>query len=164
MRHLTLGALLTVSLVTLTACAGTEQQSASEPSQANPSVEATETVEPSPSAREPSGSALFGTFETAVTANEFNTPIGDWQLAIDEGGVTFVQPDGFEFSPGDVESLTDSEIVFAPDPECPTQEVDATEGRYQWEIEGVELVISEVEDSCRDRAHLLTQAAWQIAP
>jgi len=106
----------------------------------------------------------IGTFETAVTANEFNTPIGDWQLAIDEGGVTFVQPDGLKFSPGDVESLTGSEIVFAPDPECPTQEGDPTEGRYQWAIEGAELVISEVEDSCRDRAHLLTQAAWQVAP
>ncbi len=46
----------------------------------------------------------------------------------------------------------------------PTQGGDATEGRYQWAIEGAELVISEVEDSCRDRAHLLTQAAWQVAP
>ncbi len=36
----------------------------------------------------------------------------------------------------------------------PTQGGDATEGRYQWAIEGAELVISEVEDSCRDRAHL----------
>lgn len=164
MRRLTLGAFLTLGLVTLGACAGTGLQSASEPPQATPSSEATDTAETPSSAGEPVGSALFGTFETAVTANEFDTPIGDWLLSIHAGGATFVQPDGLEFSPGDVESVTDSEIVFAPDPECPTQEGDATEGRYQWAIEGAELVITEVEDSCRDRAHLLTQAAWQVAP
>lgn len=163
MRRLTLGTLLGFGLLTLSACAGATQLS-SEPSGISASPETAGSAPASVAAGPLAGSALLGAFQTAVAANEFDTPVGDWQLAIDEAGITLVQPDGFEFSPGDVKSATSSEIVFAPDPACPTQEGEATEGRYEWAIEAAGLVITEIEDSCRDRAHLLTQAAWQVAP
>lgn len=164
MRRATIGTLLVLGLLTLSACAGTPAQPTSELPKITNSPAVTGSVRASAEAGPLAGSELVGTFETVVTANEFDTPVGDWQLTIDEESVAFVQPDGFEFSPGDVESVSGSKIVFAPDPACPTQEGDATEGRYQWAIEGAGLVITEVEDSCRDRAHLLTQGPWQVVP
>ena len=149
-----------IGALALAGCGG-EQPSSSSTASESASVEASESAATSQGGPL-AGSPLIGTFRTTVGANDFNTPTGDWQLRIDEAGMTFVQPDGFDFSPGDVVSVSASEVVFAADPECPTQEGIPTEGTYTWALDDA-LVFTVVSDTCRDRAALLTQAPWEPA-
>jgi hypothetical protein len=109
-------------------------------------------------------SALLGTYTTTLGAETVRnppdpgvqTPSGEWRLEITDAGATLTDPAGNEFPPGDPIEISEEEIVFAPDPECPVQEGTPGEGTYEWRLEGSTLTLTEVDDSCRDRAFVLT--------
>jgi hypothetical protein len=110
------------------------------------------------------GLPLLGTYESLVRANGFQTDSGQWDIRIDAQGVTFIKPNGSEFSPGAVKEVTADEITFAADFGCPTQSGAAAEGRYRWRLQGTSLTFTEVSDSCGERANTLTQDQWDLKP
>jgi hypothetical protein len=109
-------------------------------------------------------SSIVGTYEAELSPSgdllrEPNPP-GTWRLTISEESALLRTPQGQEFPPGDPVTLEDDTITFSPDPECPTQEGEATEGVYEYQLEEATLAFVEVEDSCRDRAFVLTSETW----
>lgn len=115
---------------------------------------------PTPTAEE---SALLGEYTTTLdseTVPGVQTPAGEWRLEITTVGATLTDPAGNEFPPGDPIDISDEAIVFAPDPDCPVQEGTPGEGTYAWCLEGSDLTFLVVEDTCRDRAFLLTAQSW----
>lgn len=138
------------------ACAGSPAQSVAPTSAA--------TVSPatqSASADVAAISALIGTYGATIPSG-VNAAPGKWRLTIDEAGLMFTHPEGHRFNPGAVLGVTATEIVLAPDPQCPVQEGTPTEGRYRWRLEGDILRFEVVSDSCQDRADTLTSSDWSL--
>jgi hypothetical protein len=115
-----------------------------------------------------SPAALLGNYTTTLgpsgpELNEPNPP-GEWGLQItSETDAYFQPPKGPSFPAGNPIELSGDQIVFAPDPECPTQEGTPGNGVYEWRLNGKTLTITEVEDTCRDRAFVLTSKPWSKA-
>ncbi len=113
-------------------------------------------------------SALLGEYTTTIDSETVGnppdpgvqTPPGEWRLEITSSGATLTDPSGNEFPPGDPIDISEESIVFAPDPQCPVQEGTPGQGTYEWGLEGDDLMFIEVEDTCRDRAFLLTAQSW----
>ena len=112
--------------------------------------------------------ALLGNYTTTLgpsgpELSEPNPP-GEWGLLItSETDAHFQPPQGPSFPVGNPIEITDDRIVFAADPECPTQEGQPDEGTYEWQLAQNKLTITEVSDSCRDRAFVLTSKPWTKA-
>jgi hypothetical protein len=109
--------------------------------------------------------ALLGNYTTTLgpsgpELSEPNPP-GTWGLLItSETDAQFQPPEGPSFPVGNPIEVSEDRIVFAPDPECPTQEGSPAEGTYEWRLTENTLTITEVSDSCRDRAFVLTSKPW----
>ena len=88
---------------------------------------------------------------------------GTWRMEVTENAISWTNPDGVTFSPGEVLEVTSDRIVFAADPACPDQE-EPTDGAYGWEVAGNELSFTVESDSCAGRRDTLTAAAWELAP
>jgi hypothetical protein len=86
---------------------------------------------------------------------------GLWQMDITPEAVTWTSPEGNSFSPGDLVEVTATRIVFAPDPECPDQAGEPTEGTYEWSVDGGQLSFTLVSDSCAGRRDTLTAVPWE---
>jgi len=100
-----------------------------------------------------------GTYAATIPSG-VNAAPGVWKLTITASEVMFTHPEGHSFSPGFVEEITATEVVFAPDPACPAQEGTPTSGRYGWSAEGTSLIFEVISDSCHDRIDTLTPSAW----
>lgn len=88
-------------------------------------------------------------------------PPGTWGLQVTSATEVYFQtPDGGSFPVGNPAETSDEQIVFTPDPECPTQDGAAGAGTYTWTLEEDELTFVEVNDTCRDRAFVLTTSPW----
>jgi len=119
---------------------------------------------PSPAAvASASGSPLYGTY-TATLPDGLNAAPGTWTLSIGPSGANFTHPDGHTFSPGAVQELTATEVVFAADAQCPVQSGTPTPGRYRWARAGATLTLDVVSDSCGDRIDTLTPSDWSVKP
>jgi hypothetical protein len=109
--------------------------------------------------------ALIGNYMTTLGPSgpelkEPNPP-GKWQLQITSATEVYYQPPrGASFPVGNPTELSSERIVFAPDLECPTQEGTPGKGTYEWHLSGETLTFTEVEDTCRDRAFVLTSNPW----
>jgi len=109
--------------------------------------------------------ALLGNYTTTLGPSgpeltEPNPP-GKWGLQItSETDAFFQPPKGPSFPAGNPIELSEDQMVFAPDPECPTQEGTPGNGVYEWRLNGNMLTITEVKDTCRDRAFVLTSKPW----
>ena len=89
-------------------------------------------------------------------------PTGRWTLQVTEADEAFLTPPaGEEFPIGNPIEVAPDRIVFAPDLACPTQPGAPTTGTYEWVRRGDSLRLTEVDDSCRDRAFVLTSQRWQ---
>ena len=90
---------------------------------------------------------------------------GRWTMEITQDEIVWTNPEtGSTFSPGDVVEVTSTRIVFAPDPGCPDQEGEPTQGTYEWYWEGGQLSFTLESDSCLGRRDTLTAAPWEAAP
>jgi hypothetical protein len=88
-------------------------------------------------------------------------PPGKWELQItSETDAYFQPPQGASFPVGNPIELSSEQIILAPDPECPTQEGTPGKGVYEWQLNGETLTLTEVEETCRDRAFVLTSNPW----
>lgn len=88
-------------------------------------------------------------------------PPGRWVLEVASVTEAYLaDPSGIRFPPGNPVQISDGAIVFAADAECPTQSGAAGEGRYEWTLEGDILTLTEVSDTCRDRAFVLSTEPW----
>jgi hypothetical protein len=109
--------------------------------------------------------ALLGTYTTTLgpsgpELSEPNPP-GEWGLLItSETDAHFQPPQGPSFPVGNPIDVSANRIVFAPDPECPTQEGSPDKGTYEWRLTDDTLTLTEVSDTCRDRAFVLTSKPW----
>lgn len=109
--------------------------------------------------------ALIGNYTTTLGPSgpelkEPNPP-GRWELLItSETEAIFQPPEGPSFPVGNPIELSSDRIVFAPDPECPTQEGTPGNGIYEWRLSGKTLTLTEVKETCRDRAFVLTSNPW----
>ena len=112
--------------------------------------------------------ALLGNYTTTLgpsgpELSEPNPP-GTWGLLItSETDAHFQPPEVPSFPVGNPIEISEDRIVFAPDPECPTQEGSPGKGTYEWRLTGDTLTITDVSDSCRDRAFVLTSKPWSRA-
>ena len=102
-----------------------------------------------------------GTY-TATIPSGVNAAPGEWTLTVTTNGLGFTHPYGHRFSAGSIEEISATEIVLAPDPECPVQEGTPTNGRYRWSVEGALLTFEVISDSCRDRIDTLTSSEWSL--
>ena len=102
-----------------------------------------------------------GTY-TATIPSGVNAAPGEWKLTVAAGGITYTHPEGHGFSPGSIEEISATEIVFAADPTCPVQEGTPTTGRYGWSAERTSLTFVLISDSCQDRIDTLTSSAWTL--
>ncbi len=103
----------------------------------------------------------FGTY-TATIPSGLNAAPGEWKLSVTATGMMFTHPDGHSFSPGSVEDVSATEVVFAPDPGCPVQEGTPTSGRYHWSVEGTSLAFEAIANSCQDRIDTLASSEWSL--
>lgn len=109
--------------------------------------------------------ALIGIYVTTLGPSgpelkEPNPP-GKWQLQVTSETEAYYQPPrGASFPVGNPIELSSERVVFAPDLECPTQEGTPGKGTYEWRLSGETLTLTEVEDTCRDRAFVLTSNPW----
>ncbi len=107
---------------------------------------------------------LGGTYEAQLGSSSDllvePNPEGRWLLEIQGDTVVFETPDGQRFAPGDPVTVEGATMTLSADPQCPTQEGEAVEGRYDFRLEGDQVTFTEVEDSCRDRAFVLTSQTW----
>ncbi len=87
-------------------------------------------------------------------------PEGRWLLEISKDGAVLETPGGDRFPPGDPIKIEENTITFAPDPECPTQQGEAGEGVYEFEVDDNAVTFGEVHDTCRDRAFVMTSSTW----
>ena len=101
-----------------------------------------------------------GRYTTELPAGLEGAP-GLWQMDITPEAITWTSPEGNSFSPGEVVEVTTTTIVFAPDPECPDQAGEPTEGSYEWSVDGGQLTFTLVSDSCAGRRDTLTAAPWE---
>ncbi len=117
------------------------------------------------SATEPTAmAAVLGSYTTnlgAAPAGLAGNPPGRWGLQLISPRVAFLtDPGGVRFPVGNPMKLSATEVTFAPDPECPTQPGQPMAGTYEWSLQDASLVLTEVQDSCRDRAFVLTSKVW----
>jgi hypothetical protein len=109
--------------------------------------------------------ALLGTYTTTLgpsgpELSEPNPP-GKWGLLItSETDAHYQPPQGPSFPVGNPIDVSANRIVFAPDLECPTQEGSPGKGTYEWRLTDDTLTLTEVSDTCRDRAFVLTSKPW----
>jgi hypothetical protein len=109
--------------------------------------------------------ALLGNYTTTLgpsgpELSEPNPP-GTWGLRItSETDAYFQPPEGPSFPVGNPIEVSADRIVLAPDPECPTQEGSPAKGTYEWQLTETTLTLTEVSDTCRDRAFVLTSKPW----
>ena len=90
---------------------------------------------------------------------------GRWTMEVTRDAISWTNPEtGSTFSPGDVVELTSTTIVFAPDPACPDQEGEPTQGSYEWSWDGSQLRFTLESDSCLGRRDTLTTAPWEPTP
>jgi hypothetical protein len=90
---------------------------------------------------------------------------GRWTMEVTRDAISWTNPEtGSTFSPGDVVELTSTRIVFAPDPACPDQEGEPTQGSYEWSWDGGQLRFTLESDSCLGRRDTLTTAPWEPTP
>jgi hypothetical protein len=90
---------------------------------------------------------------------------GKWTMVVTPDGMVWTNPEtGSVFSPGEVVKLTSTTIVFAPDPGCPDQDGEPTEGSYGWSWDGGQLSFTLESDSCLGRRDTLTTAPWEPMP
>jgi hypothetical protein len=128
--------------------------------------ESDEATTASPTAPAQAGAdALIGNYTTTLGPSgpelEAPNPPGKWELQITSATDAFFQPpQGPSFPAGNPIELSNDRIVFAPDPECPTQEGTPGKGIYEWQLSGETLTLTEVEETCRDRAFVLISNPW----
>jgi len=121
--------------------------------------------EPAAAESSPTPSSLLGTYTTTLgpsgpELDEPNPP-GRWELLItSETEAYFQPPEGASFPVGNPIELSAGRIVFAADPECPTQAGTPAAGVYEWNLDGDTLTLTDVEDTCRDRLFVLTSKPW----
>jgi hypothetical protein len=90
---------------------------------------------------------------------------GQWTMEVTPDGIVWTNPETrTTFSPGEVVEVTSTGIVFAPDPQCPDQEGEPTEGSYEWSWDGGQLSFTLESDSCLGRRDTLTTAPWEPTP
>lgn len=90
---------------------------------------------------------------------------GQWTMEVTRDEILWTNPEtGSIFSPGEVVEVTSTRIVFAPDPGCPDQEGEPTEGSYEWSWDGGQLSFTLESDSCLGRRDTLTTAPWEPTP
>jgi len=105
-----------------------------------------------------------GSYSADIPAGLEAAP-GTWTMRIDAAGLTWTNPEtGATFTPGKVEDVTNSTIVFAPDPACPGQGGSATAGTYQWQLDAGQLAFTVLSDSCAGRRDTLTATPWTQVP
>jgi hypothetical protein len=109
-----------------------------------------------------SGLLPHGTYVATIPPG-VNAAPGEWKLTVTANGITYIHPEGHSFSPGRVEAISATEIVFAPDPQCPVQEGTPTNGQYDWRVEGNSLSFAVIADSCQDRIDTLTSSEWSLS-
>lgn len=88
---------------------------------------------------------------------------GIWTMEVTPEAITWTNPGGTSFSPGELVEVTSTTIVFGPDPGCPDQEGGPTEGAYTWSVDGGQLTFTFASDSCLGRRDTLTAAPWEPA-
>ena len=137
-------------------------------SNATPSqVEASADVSPSMATAGSSDAANLipsGTYTAEVPEGVEASP-GLWTMRVTPDGITWTNPETHAtFSPGEVVEVTSSGIVFAPDPQCPDQAGEPTEGTYEWSMDGGQLSFTLESDSCTGRSDTLTAAPWELTP
>jgi hypothetical protein len=154
-RHLLLGVVLAALANTGCASTVTTSPAAASADQGSPT--------PAASARAATISGpLLGVYHATIPTGADANP-GEWGLTVESGRLLLRNPDGSTFDAGHLVSFTETEIVFAADPNCPGQDV-PTEGRYGWTLEGTELAFELVSDSCSGRVSTLTSAPWERQP
>jgi hypothetical protein len=90
---------------------------------------------------------------------------GRWTMEVTQDAILWTNPEtGSTFSPGEVVEVTSTRIVFAPDPGCPDQVGEPTEGSYEWSWGGGQLSFTLESDSCLGRSDTLTTAPWEPTP
>ncbi len=158
-RRVTVVALLVAVAAVPAGCGGGDN---GEPEAAE-TVGATATAVAEPSAVLGTYSATFAEGDVPQDPGVEVVP-GEWRLEITETAVTLTDPTGKQFPPGEVSG---EEIVFPVDPECPVQGKNNPydprppgKGTYSWSLEGRELQLTELDDTCRDRAFMLTARRW----
>ena len=105
-----------------------------------------------------------GTYTAEIPEGVEAAP-GRWRMEVTGSGIVWTNPEsGSTFSPGEVVELTSTRIVFAPDPGCPDQEGEPTEGSYEWSWDGGQLRFTLESDSCLGRRDTLTTAPWEPTP
>ncbi len=134
------------AIVALAGCGGDDQPDPAAESQATPS-------------------ALIGTYTTTLGPSgpelEEPNPPGKWELVVTSSTEAYFQPpEGPSFPVGNPLELSSDRIVFAADPECPTQAGTPGAGVYEWNLDGDTLTFTDVEDTCRDRSFVLTSKTW----
>lgn len=113
--------------------------------------------------------AILGTYSTELGPPgpqdaEANPP-GKWQLSVPSSTEAFLtDPTGTRFAPGNPVRIGEDRIVFAPDPNCPTQSGTAGKGTYEWTLDEDALSLTLVSDTCKDRAFVLTSETWLRNP
>ena len=105
-----------------------------------------------------------GSYSADVPAGLEAAP-GLWKLEIAADGLMWTNPEnGATFSPGKVVEVTSSTIVLGPDPGCPDQVGGPTAGTYGWLLDGGQLTLTLVSDSCAGRRDTLTASPWTLVP
>lgn len=146
-----------------TASAPTAQVASPAPATSSPRP--TATAKPSISAAPTSAVKMPAAIQGKWTADVYGTTAssGGWKLEITAGNLFLTNPipgaDPFSLDP---KSVTDSQIVFPSDTECPDQGT-PTVGTYSYRLDGDKLTIKLVSDSCGDRASVLDKTAWTRA-
>ena len=143
MRHGMLGVGIVLCSVALAGCGGDDEQS---------------------SAASETSASLDGTYEITV-AEEDETASGGaepgvWTLTINSGDATLTGPGG-QTPPLAPTTLSETEMVVPPDPECPNNDGEPGEGVYKVELSDESLEFTKVSDTCGDRAFTLTTYTWE---
>jgi hypothetical protein len=106
---------------------------------------------------------LQGTWQAVVTGTTASS--GAWTLKGTADDLLLHNPVGAadDFFSVDAIAITPTTLTLAVSADCPDQAA-ATEGNYTWAITGGKLVFKLVNDSCGDRAGILTKTPWTKAP
>ena len=104
---------------------------------------------------------ILGRYTATIPAGKNAMP-GKWYLTVDNNGLQLENPaTGANFRPGTLVAFTGSELVLREDPGCTNQSGTPSKGEYRWALEGTNLGLTVVSDSCQDRIDTLTAAPWK---